>query len=49
MKITSYFLVVVLNFDLGDVFSFYELKLIEIKGRGIMVTTKAYLEKILKK
>ena len=37
------------NFDLGDGFSFYELKLIKIKGRGIMVTTKAYVEKILKK
>ena len=30
-------------------FSFYELRLIEIKERGIMVITKAYLEKILKK
>ena len=30
-------------------FSFYELRLIEIKERGIMVITKAYSEKILKK
>ena len=30
-------------------FSFYELRLIEIKERGIMVTAKAYLEKLLKK
>ena len=29
-------------------FSFYELRLIEIKERGIIVTTKAYSEKILK-
>ena len=36
------------SFDLGDGFSFYEW-LIEIKGKGIMVITKAYSEQILKK
>ena len=30
-------------------FSFYELRLIEIKEMGIMVTAKAYSEKVLKK
>ena len=30
-------------------FSFYELRLIEIKERGIMVTAKAYSKKVLKK
>ena len=30
-------------------FSFYELRLIKIKERGIMIITKAYSEKILKK
>ena len=60
MKITSYFLVVVLIYwqiknscpqVLISVmsFSFYELRLIEIKERGIMVTAKAYSGKILKK
>ena len=30
-------------------FSFYELRLIEIKERGIMVTAKSYSGKLLKK
>ena len=36
-------------FDLGGWFLVQELKLVEIKKSGIMVTTKAYLEKILKR